>query len=177
MQITGGYLKSRKIKVLNAQNVKPTLSKTRQAFYSTLDSLIDSEGAAFLDVFSGSGIMAFEAISRGFTSVHAIEKDRKTFQYIKENAKFLDVKINLIFGVAEKVVLKLTNKFDVIFMDPPYDSDLYEVLLDLIVKQDLLMDNGVIIMEHPSAKSIDIRPFRLIKAKTYGDKNLSYLML
>ena len=64
MNITGGKLNSRKIKVLEQTNIKPTLSKVRQGIFNSLSTLIDFDGKMFLDMFSGSGIMAFEAYSR-----------------------------------------------------------------------------------------------------------------
>ncbi len=74
MQITGGYLKSRKIISPKGSNVRPTLSKTRESLFNVLANLIDFDGSAFLDIFAGSGIIGFEAASRGFASVDFLEK-------------------------------------------------------------------------------------------------------
>ena len=76
MQITGGKYNSRKIKTPEYDNIKPTLSKTRQGIFNALSSLIDFDGKLFIDMFAGSGIMSLEAISRGF-EVISFEKDKK----------------------------------------------------------------------------------------------------
>ena len=77
MNITGGKYNSRKIKTAEYENIKPTLSKTRQGIFNTLSAMIDFEGKLFIDLFSGSGIMGLEAISRGFRVI-SFEKDKKT---------------------------------------------------------------------------------------------------
>ncbi len=174
MQITGGKYNSRKINTPDFDNIKPTLSKTRQGIFNTLSSMIQFENKVFLDLFSGSGIMSLEAISRGF-NVISFEKDKKTALAIKENFKTLNLTANLYFGDALKNILKLNTKADVIFLDPPYDSDLYEKTLDIILNNNILNPDGIIILEHPSDKLINISKFNLIKSKTYGNKQITYL--
>ena len=82
MQITGGYLKSRKIISPKGTNVRPTLSQIRESIFSILFSLIDFKDKTFLDAFAGSGIMGFEAVSRGFKKAVFIVKNKKTFFFL-----------------------------------------------------------------------------------------------
>lgn len=175
MQITGGKLNSRKIKTEKYKNIKPTLSKTRQGIFNSLSSMLDFEGKSFLDMFSGSGIIALEAYSREFEPVYAIELDKKTALSTKEN--FLDLKTSckLFIGDAMKVSKKLGVCFDVIFLDPPYETDLYDRALNIIRETNLLSDNGIIIMEHPSAKQIDTSGFNIAKVKDYSDVSVTFL--
>ena len=133
MQITGGIYNSRKIKTPEYENIKPTLSKTRQGIFNSLSSMIDFEGKVFIDMFSGSGIMSLEAISRGF-EVITFEKDKKTALSIKENFKALKLTPNLYFGDSLKNILKISKKADVIFIDPPYETDLYDRALKIIAE-------------------------------------------
>ncbi|MCD7780953.1 MAG: 16S rRNA (guanine(966)-N(2))-methyltransferase RsmD [Candidatus Gastranaerophilales bacterium] len=174
MQITGGKYNSRKIKTAEYDNIKPTLSKTRQGIFNTLISMMDFEGKIFFDMFAGSGIMSLEAISRGFQVV-SFEKDRKTAIAIKEAFKSLNLKPDLYFGDVLKNIIKVNIKPDVIFIDPPYESDLYEQSLTIIKNNNILQPNGIIIMEHPIDKSIKIEGFKMIKVKTYGDKQITYI--
>lgn len=174
MQITGGKYNSRKIKTPEFENIKPTLSKVRQGIFNTLSSMIDFENKIFFDMFSGSGIMSLEALSRGFI-VFSFEKDKRTAMVIKETFKALKLKPDLYFGDSLKNVIKLDKKADVIFMDPPYDSDLYEHTLELIKNNKLLNEDGIIIMEHPVDKTINNNYFTIIKVKTYGNKQITYL--
>lgn len=176
MQITGGKFNSRKIKVPEYDNIKPTLSKTRQGIFNTLCAMMDFDKKIFIDMFSGSGIVALEAVSRGF-SVIMFEKDKKTAIAIKENFMSFNLTPEIYFGDVLKNLPKINKKADVIFIDPPYDSDLYEKSLKLIKDSQALNDNGIVILEHPIDKKIDIKGFDIIKAKTYGNKQISYISL
>lgn len=176
MQITGGKYNSRKIKTPDYENIKPTLSKTRQGIFNSLSALIDFENKIFIDMFAGSGIMSLEALSRGF-KVITLEKDKKTCFAIKESFKSLNLSSDLYFGDSLKNILKLTDKADVIFLDPPYESDLYEQALKIIYDNNILNSDGIIIMEHPIDKNINYIGFELIKSKTYGNKKITYIKL
>ncbi len=174
MQITGGKYNSLKIKTPDFDNIKPTLSKTRQGIFNALASLTEFEGKIFFDMFAGSGIMSLEAISRGFRTI-SFEKDKRTALAIKDSFKGLKLIPELYIGDSLKNILKVQVKADVIFIDPPYDSDLYEKSINLIKKEDILNENGIIILEHPISKKINIDGYKFIKAKTYGDKQITYL--
>lgn len=176
MQITGGIYNSRKVKTAEFENIKPTLSKTRQGIFNTLSSMIDFEDKVFFDMFAGSGIMSIEAISRGFKVV-SFEKDKRTAMAIKESFKSLNLTPELYFGDSIKNILKVNKKADVIFVDPPYDSNLYDIVLKTIKENDILSADGIIILEHPNDKTINNEGFEIIKAKSYGNKLISYLQL
>ncbi len=177
MQITGGIYNSRKIKTEGYENIKPTLSKTRQGIFNTLSSLISFENKTFYDLFSGSGIMGLEALSRGF-KVFCFEKDKKTAMAIQKAYKSLDLTPNIFFGDALKNIVKLgANNADVIFIDPPYESDLYKSSLDIILNNKILKSDGIIILEHPADKKIDLTKFKVLKIKKYGNKQITYLKL
>lgn len=176
MQITGGKYNSRKIKTPEYENIKPTLSKTRQGIFNALSALIDFENKIFLDMFAGSGIMSLEAVSRGF-KVITCEKDKKTALAIKAAFNSLKLTPDLYFGDSIKNILKLNVTPDVIFIDPPYDSDLYEKALNVIKNNNIINENGIIILEHPSDKDIKHIGFELIKFKTYGNKQITFLQI
>lgn len=175
MQITGGYLKSRKIDSPKGSNVRPTLSQIRESIFSMLFGLIDFEESEFLDAFAGSGIMGFEAISRGFKNSSFIENDKNTFFLIKDNAKKLGVQPEFHLGNTVKILKKISHKFDVIYVDPPYQSGLYEGILNAIQENDVLNNEGIVILEHPKDLEINFDNFNLIKQKTYSDKCITLL--
>lgn len=177
MQITGGYLKSRKIQSPKGANVRPTLSQVRESIFSILYSLTDFEGKSFLDAFAGSGIMGFEALSRGFEAVSFIEKDKKTFFLLKDNAKNLDVEPDFFSGDTLKVLKKLDKQFDFIYVDPPYQSGLYDEVLKIVYEKRLLTSDGIIILEHPKELEINTANYTFLKQKIYSDKGLSFLRL
>jgi len=172
MNITGGKYNSRIIKTPDFVNVKPTLSKIRQAVFNSLSSV--GEYSSFLDLFSGSGIMAFEAVSRGFVTT-AVEKDKKTAEFIKQNIKMLNCDIDFYTTDALKFLNFTEKKFDVIYIDPPYDkTDLYEKSLELI--KNILSENGVIIIEKTSYSKINYGDYKIFKEKKYSDKMIVFLI-
>lgn len=172
MNITAGKFKGQKITAPDEKITRPTLSKVRMSVFNTLQAIIDFEGKSFLDMYAGSGIMALEAISRGFKKAVAIEKHPKVAQVIKNNyRKYCDLGVNikLIQGDSIKVVKKLDEKFDVIYIDPPYFSGINEQSLESI--KDIA--KSIIILEH--VVEVDFRDFELLKQKKYGDKFITFL--
>lgn len=172
MNITGGIYNRQKVKAPDESITRPTLSKVRMGVFNTLSAMIDFSGKSFLDMFSGSGIMSLESVSRGFGSAVAIEKNKKVYSVIKSN--FLryekDHDLKLILGDSLKVCRKLEQKFDVIYIDPPYFSGVYEKSLDAI--KDIC--GGIVILEH--VNNIDIsQNYKILKQKNYGEKYLTFL--
>ena len=170
MQITGGIYKGRKVIAPNENITRPTLSKVRMGVFNTLFSLIeDFEGKSFLDLFGGSGIMGLEALSRGFERVKVFEKNPKVAQILKKNYETLGLKPDLKIGDSLKLLKQNSDDFDVIYIDPPYKSGIYEEIISMIDR------DALIIAEH----SEDIVPTNvtLIKEKNYGGKRVSFFRL
>lgn len=168
MIITGGNFKGRKIQAPDEKITRPTLSKVRQGVFNTLYSLIgDFEEKTFLDVFGGSGIMGLEAISRGFKEVVVFEKNPKVAQIIKKNYEILGLKPEIKIGDSLKLLNKLDKEFDIVYIDPPYYSGIYEEVFNLI-------KSGLIIAEH--SEPISTEGLILLKEKNYGGKKVSFLL-
>ena len=170
MQITGGIYKGRKVIAPDENITRPTLSKVRMGVFNTLFSLIgDFEGKSFLDLFGGSGIMGLEALSRGFERVKVFEKNTKVAQILKKNYETLGLKPDLKIGDSLKLLKQNLDDFDVIYIDPPYKSGIYEEIISMIDR------DALIIAEH----SEDIAPTNvtLIKEKNYGGKRVSFFRL
>lgn len=175
MNITAGIYKGSKVKIPDEKIVRPTLSKIRESIFNTLFSMMDFEGKCFLDLFAGSGIMGLEALSRSFESVIALEKNAKVAKVLKENYEKIKIKPNLIIGDSLKLLPKLSEKFDVIYIDPPYYSGIYEDCLKKIQDNSLLKDGGVVILEHVTEVSWEEFGLKLIKQKKYADKLVTFL--
>lgn len=169
MIITAGKYKGQKITAPDEKITRPTLSKVRMSVFNTLQAMIDFEGKSFLDMFAGSGIMGLEAISRGFENVTAIEKHPKVAAIIKSNLKKFNPAPSLITGDSLKVTQKLSQQFDVIYIDPPYFSGVYEKSLEAIKN----ITSGIVILEH--VNDVDFSGFELIKQKKYGDKFITFI--
>jgi len=169
MIITAGKFKGIKIKAPDENITRPTLSKVRMSIFNTLQSMIDFEGSSFLDMYSGSGIMGLEALSRGFSKIVAIEKNPKAANIIKNNFKKFENSPILYIGDSLKISKNLNEKFDVIYIDPPYFSGIYENSLEAVKE----IANGIIILEH--VNDVNFESFELIKQKKYGDKYITFL--
>lgn len=175
MNITAGKFKGSKVKIPDEKIVRPTLSKIRESIFNTLFSMMEFEGKSFLDMFAGSGIMGLEALSRGFKSVLALEKNAKVARILKENYENIKLKPNLITGDSLKILPKLNDKFDVIYIDPPYYSGIYEDCLEKIKENSLLNPDAIVILEHVAEVNWEEFGFKLIKQKSYGGKMLTFL--
>lgn len=175
MIITAGIYKGNKVKAPDENIVRPTLSKAREGIFNTLFSLISFEEKSFLDVFAGSGIMSLEALSRGFKKAVELEKNPKVARILKENYENIKLAPNLILGDSLKTLPKLSEKFDVIYIDPPYLSGIYEKILTKIKENDILKQNGIVILEHITDIDWEELGFKLIKQKKYSGKLITFL--
>ena len=136
MIITGGRYKGRKIQAPDEKITRPTLSKVRQGVFNTLFSMTGNfEDKNFLDLFGGSGVMGLEALSRGFKEVVVFEKNPKVAQIIKKNYSTLGLTPELKIGDSLKLLDKTNNNFDIIYIDPPYYSGIYEEVFNLLNKK------------------------------------------
>ena len=171
MIITGGKYKGRKVQAPDEKITRPTLSKVRQGVFNTLYSMLgEFEGKSFLDVFGGSGIMGLEALSRDFSDVVVFEKNPKVAQILKKNYAVLNLKPNLKIGDSIKLLATLDKKFDVIYIDPPYYSGVYEEVFSRLSEMNL--DDTLIVAEH--SEKLEIENFTLLKEKNYGGKLVSF---
>lgn len=169
MIITAGKFKGQKVVAPDENITRPTLSKVRMSIFNTLQALIEFNGSSFLDMFAGSGIMGLEALSRGFESAVAIEKNPKVVRVIKENFKKFKQAPKLLVGDSIKVLSKSEQNFDVIYIDPPYFSGVYENSLEAVRN----ISSGIVILEH--VVDVDFGNFEVIKQKKYGDKFVTFL--
>ena len=168
MNITGGKYNGRKIQAPDEKITRPTLSKVRMSVFNVLYSLLgDFEGKIFLDMFGGSGVMGLEALSRGFKTVIVFEKNKQAADVIRKNYKALNEPLNLTLGDSIKLIKKITQAVDVIYIDPPYLDGIYQASLEN------LPEHKIIILEH--VVDIDLTGFNVIKQKKYGDKYITFI--
>ena len=170
MKITGGKFKGRILK--SPKGIRPAQSKVRKAIFDTLQNI---KGKKILDVFAGSGSLGFEALSRGAKSCIFVDRSKSCIRTIKENARSLGVEKEVrILGMDFKEFLKINReKFDIIFIDPPYRLMLKG---DEIVKfLKILKKRGVMIMETKKEIKFDDKIKNLIlKEVSYGQTKITY---
>lgn len=175
MIITAGIYKGRKIKAPDEKITRPTLSKIRESIFNTLQSMMSFDRKSFLDVFAGSGIMGLEALSRGFERIVAMEKNPKVAKILKENYTNLKITPDFLLGDSLKILQRINRQFDVIYLDPPYQSGIYEESLRKIKEHSLLKKDGIIILEHSQEVKWQEFGLELIKQKKYADKYITFL--
>lgn len=172
MNITGGKFKGRKIKTVKSKDVRPTSSKVRESIFSMLSSMgISLEGKVFLDLFAGSGIMGLEALSRGADIATFIEKNYQPYSLIKQNLSNFEIDYKLFKQDALRFLTKTEDKFDIIFIDPPYYEGFYDKVLPLA--QQKLAEDGILIIEAPTELKFD--EINILKHKIYGDSQILIL--
>lgn len=173
MNITAGKYKGQKIIAPDENITRPTLSKVRMSVFNTLQSMVDFESSSFLDMFSGSGVMGLEALSRGFSRVVMIEKNKKVFGIIKSNLKKFENgnDIKVLLGDSIKMCSKFSKKFDIVYIDPPYFSGVYESSLEVAKS----VCSGIIILEH--VVDVNFDGFNVLKQKKYGNKFITFLVV
>lgn len=167
MQIHAGSLKGRRIKTVKNAPYRPTTSLARKSLF---DILGDLQNKTFLDLFSGTGIIGFEAYSRSAKHVVFVEKSLRANALLKINFSLLGVKEDRCKIRKDDAMrfLKEGRKFDVIFADPPYNSTNLESIIDQSL--DLLYDNGLFILES-APQEFSNAPFRI---REFGDTQLNF---
>jgi 16S rRNA (guanine(966)-N(2))-methyltransferase RsmD len=173
MNITAGKYKGHKIKAPDETITRPTLSKVRMSVFNTLQAMTEFYGSSFFDMFSGSGIMGLEALSRGFSKIVMVEQNKKVYSVIKSNIKFFekDNDIKVLLGDSLKLTQKFNEKFDIIYIDPPYFSGVYEKSLEIASK----ICKNIIILEH--VIEVDLTGYKILKQKKYGNKFITFIKI
>lgn len=158
IRISGGQFKGIKFHNPKSSDLRPTMESVRLAIFSILDSKFNgiTNETVFLDLYSGTGIMGTEALSRGADKAIFIEKNRTYCYKIKENLKKLNLlnKAEILHGSVFSNLSKINNKATHIFLDPPYIFKDYKKLIYEIENNNILNNNGIIIIEMRN-KSID----------------------
>ena len=167
IRITGGLNRSRKLNVPTNGLTKPTMDKVRAAVFNALNEDIINKDV--LDLFAGSGSYGLEALSRGANKVTFVDKEKEAVEVIKNNVELLKEENAKI--VRDDVISYLRNtkdKFDVIFVDPPYKLEVYEIVLDLLNKNGLLNKNAIIVLESERELNIKEEDYKKVKLYNYG---------
>lgn len=177
MRVVAGKYKGFILKSPKAKNSRPTDNKVKEAIFDMLFPYKYNFKA--LDLFAGTGQMGIEFISRGANLVYFNEKNSSTYSILMENLDKIscsNYKVSkLDFKKALENYRKEGEKFDYIFLDPPYEGDMIKQAINLIIDNDLLADEGIIITE--SDRNIDfseIKTIEKIKEKSYGRKIIKF---
>ena len=173
MRIITGLYKGRRFEVPRTFKARPTTDFAKENIFNVLNAYIDFEDCRALDLFSGTGSITLELLSRGCRQVTSIEADRDHHRFITECMKKLGTdKAVPIRGDVFKFIKSCRQQFDFIFADPPYALKEIPQLPDLILDNHLLADNGVLVVEHGADHDFSQHP-RFVEHRSYGSVNFS----
>ena len=170
MRVISGSARGKKLLCAEGKDIRPTLDRVKESIFNII--AFDIPDAFVLDMFSGSGALGIEALSRGAKGAIFLDCDEQSVLITKENlsATRLDTLATVIKTNSIEYVKYTDQKFDIIFIDPPYESDLYEKSLSAIKENNVLSDIGFVLLEYDSeiTPDFDISGFEIIKEKKYG---------
>lgn len=172
MRITGGKLKGRVTETpYGRMAIRPAMDKMRESVFAILDP--DLEGKSFLDLFSGSGTIALEAVSHGATDVSLCEMDKSKARIVFQNVKMAEevgVRIKCHFMAVELYLKRCKEKFDFIFMDPPFPYKFRKELIETAGSRKLLKEGGKLLIHYPEEDALPDRigNLTLVDKRVYG---------
>lgn len=169
MRIITGTLKGRKIPSLDGEQVRPTSDRTKEGMFGVISARRDFEGIRVLDLFAGSGNLGFEAISRGAASVTAVEDNNVAVKLINETAEKFGVAeyINVAPFSVEHYLQGTPQPYDLVFADPPYDLPDMPGLIETVLQNGWLNEDGWLILEHDRRHDFTTHP-HCVFSKPYG---------
>jgi 16S rRNA (guanine966-N2)-methyltransferase len=154
--------------------VRPTTDKAKESIFNILDTLLDLNGLQVLDLFSGTGGMAFEFASRGATNVTCVDADIKCVKHLKEvQQKYAFENVDVVKDDVFKLLKHTTTPYDIIFADPPYALPNIEDIITLVFRNNFLKPNGLLIIEHHS-KTILPKKEKFVDERVYGQSSFSF---
>jgi len=166
LRIIGGRWRSRQLPVMDAEGLRPTTDRVRETLFNWLQ--MDVAGSRCLDLFAGSGALGLEAASRGAKEVVMVEKAPAVFKNLQQNVKTLEAsEVSLVHGDALEFLRQLNSvpDFDIVFIDPPYQSGLLKPVVDML----RLSAGSRVYLEARKGDDIPVpENWRLLKDKTAG---------
>ena len=167
MRVITGAARGKKLKTPDGMHTRPTAERVKEALFSAIQFHLPN--SRFLDLFAGSGQMGIEALSRGASKAVFIDNDKKAYMLIQDNIKTTGFEKNacVILSDYMSFLNRCSEKFDIIFLDPPYAEDFLENSLKRITEIDILTDCGIIVCERPADKLQELEIPGLIRAKDY----------
>lgn len=167
MRVITGTARGRRLLEPEGMDIRPTTDMVKEAMFNIVQ--FDIEGRRVLDLFAGTGQLGIEALSRGAAEAVFVDESAKSLKIVRANLErcCLAGRVEQSDSIA---FLHRAGKFDLVFLDPPYDSDLLEKALEVIQNVDILNDGGIIVCESRREKSLPEldAPYRQTLSRRYG---------
>lgn len=176
MKVISGKYKGRNIEGFDIDGTRPTMDRVKESLFAMIQNYLDN--ATILDLFSGSGNLAIEALSEGAKSAVLVDSNYKAIKIIEGNIKTIGITDTKVLNMDYKKAIEyLKNEtFNIIFLDPPYKTNYIEEAINLISKYNILSNDGIVVCESDSLDKIVYDDnYKCIKDKKYGDKYIVIL--
>jgi 16S rRNA (guanine(966)-N(2))-methyltransferase RsmD len=174
VRIIGGKLKGLRLNPPSKLPVRPTTDSAKEALFNILYNQFDFDNLKVLDLFSGTGNISLEFASRGVSSVTSVDRDFGCYNYLKTVAKQYGLEsIQPVKADVLKYLEVESEKYDLIFVDPPYDLPQMNQIAPIVFRRDILKPDGYLIVEHHSMKKIDNDP-HFVEQRKYGSSSFSF---
>ena len=174
MRIISGFLKGRRIEPPKEFSARPTTDFAREGLFNMLVNRCDLEGSQVLDLFTGSGTVAFEFVSRGAAEVVAVDADESCLRFIRKKADEFQVpQLKPLRSDAMLYLMRAGRTFDIVFCDPPFDRENLHEIPDAVFAHGVLAKEGLLILEHEDKHSFQDHP-RFLEDRRYGRVKFSF---
>lgn len=186
MRIISGKFRGLKLQPPVDYSIRPTSDRLKESLFSILESNkynIKIENSNVIDICSGTGALGIEALSRGAKLIYFIDKDPKAINVLQKNISKLKIDykdetyIKIIRDDANKALQNIKNNFDIVLIDPPYNSNVIEECLVKLKQYNLINFNSYIFAESSKNENINFDGFDLLDTKIYGKSKLTILQL
>ena len=175
MRIISGQHKGRRITAPKKLPVRPTTDMAKEGLFNILNNTYHFNKLQVLELFAGSGNISYEFSSRGAVAVTSIDENVDCIKFIKKTSEELDLDITAVRSDVFKYLERAPIKADIIFADPPYDFDdaQFQKIADLVFQNNLLLENGILIIEHSKHTKMDkVEHFDV--GRRYGNSIFSF---
>lgn len=177
MRIIAGQWRGRKIAPPPDDAVRPTSDRVREAVFSMLQSRLGSfSGLRVADVFSGSGALGLESLSRGASHATFVDSARTSCRLVEQNAATLGAKAQIqVLNRPATNLPPTTDAYDVVFIDPPYGKDLVAPALAQLLQQGWVGADTLVVVETPRDENVDDPAWEILRTATYGVTRITLL--
>ena len=167
MRVITGTARGRKLGQLQGMDTRPTTDQVKESIFNIIQ--FDIEGRRVLDLFGGTGQLGIEALSRGAASCTFVDQRKEAVALIRSNLKLcqLSDRARVVQGEALSFLSTVREQYHLVFLDPPYRTDLLENAIKKIAEIDMLTENGIIICESPADKVLPELPQPYRKGREY----------
>ena len=174
MRIISGKYKGRHFDIPRSFKARPTTDFAKENLFNILNNMIDFEETKALDLFSGTGSISLELLSRGCQEVTSIEMDSLHFSFLKKSQAALgDTNWRIVRDDVFRFIRRCTAQYDLIFADPPYALKELKEIPDMILSGNILKEGGLFIFEHGKDYDFSQHP-RFVRHIAYGSVNFSF---